>query len=235
MAPPSFSAPAARSQSGWFSTIQLAPFEPPAPRRRSSRRMRRGAGRGSGPCGVAPGGSGDGARRRITCTSIATMLFMSRAPRPHTKTVRQVPADGSWAHPAGGSAREPNVQRVRAMAAAATPLLPIATRPGRGSRASRAGLWRHDPFRRGPGGTLCMGSRRPSDMKSMVAMEVQVMRRLAALAPEPPGRHPATDRSPACAATSSSARTADEEAGGLERRQLDRGEPSGLGCALRGR
>ena len=73
-------------------------------------------------------------------------------------------------------------------------------------------LWTHDPF----GGDVADGyvwGRGAVDMKGMVAMEVAVVRRLAAEA-RAAGRDPATDPIPGCGAMSCSPATADEEAGG---------------------
>ena len=72
--------------------------------------------------------------------------------------------------------------------------------------------WRHDPF----GGDLADGyvwGRGALDMKSMVAMEVQVMRRLARSA-RAAGRDPATDPIPGLRRDVIFCSTADEEAGG---------------------
>ncbi len=72
--------------------------------------------------------------------------------------------------------------------------------------------WRHDPF----GGDLADGyvwGRGAVDMKSMVAMEVQVMRRLARAARDA-GRSPATDPIPGLRRDVVFCSTADEEAGG---------------------
>jgi acetylornithine deacetylase/succinyl-diaminopimelate desuccinylase-like protein len=72
--------------------------------------------------------------------------------------------------------------------------------------------WTHDPF----GGELADGyvwGRGAVDMKSMVAMEVQVMRRLARAAREA-GRDPATDPVPGLRRDVIFCATADEEAGG---------------------
>jgi acetylornithine deacetylase/succinyl-diaminopimelate desuccinylase-like protein len=72
--------------------------------------------------------------------------------------------------------------------------------------------WTHDPF----GGDLADGyvwGRGALDMKSMVAMEVQVMRRLARAA-RSAGRNPATDPIPGLHRDVIFCSTADEEAGG---------------------
>jgi acetylornithine deacetylase/succinyl-diaminopimelate desuccinylase-like protein len=72
--------------------------------------------------------------------------------------------------------------------------------------------WSHDPF----GGDLADGyvwGRGAVDMKSMVAMEVQVMRRLARAA-RAAGRNPATDPIPGLRRDVIVCSTADEEAGG---------------------
>ena len=72
--------------------------------------------------------------------------------------------------------------------------------------------WTHDPF----GGDLADGyiwGRGAVDMKSMVAMEVQVMRRLARAA-RAAGRNPATDPIPGLSRDVIFCSTADEEAGG---------------------
>jgi acetylornithine deacetylase/succinyl-diaminopimelate desuccinylase-like protein len=72
--------------------------------------------------------------------------------------------------------------------------------------------WSHDPF----GGDLADGyvwGRGAIDMKSMVSMEVQVMRRLARSAREA-GRNPATDPIPGLRRDVIFCSTADEEAGG---------------------
>ncbi len=72
--------------------------------------------------------------------------------------------------------------------------------------------WTHDPF----GGDLADGyvwGRGAIDMKSMVAMEVQVMRRLARSARKA-GRDPATDPIPGLRRDVIFCSTADEEAGG---------------------
>jgi acetylornithine deacetylase/succinyl-diaminopimelate desuccinylase-like protein len=72
--------------------------------------------------------------------------------------------------------------------------------------------WSHDPF----GGDLADGyvwGRGAIDMKSMVAMEVQVMRRLARAA-RAAGRNPATDPIPGLRRDVIFCSTADEEAGG---------------------
>jgi acetylornithine deacetylase/succinyl-diaminopimelate desuccinylase-like protein len=72
--------------------------------------------------------------------------------------------------------------------------------------------WSHDPF----GGDLADGyvwGRGAVDMKSMVAMEVQVMRRLARAASSA-GRDPATDPIPGLRRDVIFCSTADEEAGG---------------------
>ena len=72
--------------------------------------------------------------------------------------------------------------------------------------------WSHDPF----GGDLADGyvwGRGAMDMKSMVAMEVQVMRRLARAA-RAAGRDPATDPIPGLHRDVIFCSTADEEAGG---------------------
>jgi acetylornithine deacetylase/succinyl-diaminopimelate desuccinylase-like protein len=72
--------------------------------------------------------------------------------------------------------------------------------------------WTHEPF----GGDLADGyvwGRGAIDMKSMVAMEVQVMRRLARAAREA-GRDPATDPIPGLRRDVIFCSTADEEAGG---------------------
>jgi len=72
--------------------------------------------------------------------------------------------------------------------------------------------WTHDPF----GGDLADGyvwGRGAVDMKSMVAMEVQVMRRLARAA-RAAGRDPATDPIPGLHRDVIFCSTADEEAGG---------------------
>ncbi len=72
--------------------------------------------------------------------------------------------------------------------------------------------WTHDPF----GGDLADGyvwGRGALDMKSMVAMEVQVMRRLARAA-RAAGRDPATDPIPGLRRDVIFCSTADEEAGG---------------------
>lgn len=72
--------------------------------------------------------------------------------------------------------------------------------------------WSHDPF----GGDLADGyvwGRGAIDMKSMVAMEVQVMRRLARAA-RAAGRDPATDPIPGLRRDVVFCSTADEEAGG---------------------
>src|SRR5450759_5258526 len=74
--------------------------------------------------------------------------------------------------------------------------------------------WTHDPF----GGELADGyvwGRGAIDMKSMVAMEVQIMRRLARAARQA-GRDPATDRIPGLRRDVIFCSTADEEAGGWE-------------------
>ncbi len=74
--------------------------------------------------------------------------------------------------------------------------------------------WTHDPF----GGDLedgCVWGRGAVDMKGMVAMEVAVMRLLAAEA-RAAGRDPASDPVPGLARDVIFASTADEEAGGLE-------------------
>ena len=74
--------------------------------------------------------------------------------------------------------------------------------------------WTHDPF----GGDLADGyvwGRGAVDMKSMVAMEVQVMRRLARTAREA-GRNPATDPIPNLSRDVIFCSTADEEAGGWQ-------------------
>jgi acetylornithine deacetylase/succinyl-diaminopimelate desuccinylase-like protein len=74
--------------------------------------------------------------------------------------------------------------------------------------------WKHDPF----GGDLADGyvwGRGAVDMKSMVAMEVQVMRRLARAAREA-GRNPATDPIPGLRRDVIFCSTADEEAGGWQ-------------------
>jgi len=74
--------------------------------------------------------------------------------------------------------------------------------------------WTHDPF----GGDLADGyvwGRGAVDMKGMVAMEVQVMRRLARAA-RAAGRNPATDPIPGLARDVIFCSTADEEAGGWQ-------------------
>jgi acetylornithine deacetylase/succinyl-diaminopimelate desuccinylase-like protein len=74
--------------------------------------------------------------------------------------------------------------------------------------------WTHDPF----GGELADGyvwGRGAIDMKSMVAMEVQIMRRLARAARQA-GRDPATDPIPGLRRDVIFCSTADEEAGGWE-------------------
>ena len=74
--------------------------------------------------------------------------------------------------------------------------------------------WSHDPF----GGDLADGyvwGRGAIDMKSMVAMEVQVMRRLARAA-RAAGRNPATDPIPGLRRDVIFCSTADEEAGGWQ-------------------
>jgi acetylornithine deacetylase/succinyl-diaminopimelate desuccinylase-like protein len=74
--------------------------------------------------------------------------------------------------------------------------------------------WTHDPF----GGDLAEGhvwGRGAVDMKSMVAMEVQVMRRLARSAREA-GRDPATDPVPGLRRDVIFCSSADEEAGGWQ-------------------
>jgi acetylornithine deacetylase/succinyl-diaminopimelate desuccinylase-like protein len=74
--------------------------------------------------------------------------------------------------------------------------------------------WTHDPF----GGDLADGyvwGRGALDMKSMVAMEVQVMRRLARAA-RSAGRNPATDPVPGLARDVVFCCSADEEAGGWQ-------------------
>lgn len=74
--------------------------------------------------------------------------------------------------------------------------------------------WTHDPF----GGDLADGfvwGRGAVDMKSMVAMEVQVMRRLARAARRA-GRDPASDPIPGLTRDVIFCSTADEEAGGWE-------------------
>jgi len=73
--------------------------------------------------------------------------------------------------------------------------------------------WSHDPF----GGDLADGyvwGRGTIDMKSMVAMEVQVMRRLARAA-RAAGRNPATDPIPGLRRDVIFCSSADEEAGGV--------------------
>jgi acetylornithine deacetylase/succinyl-diaminopimelate desuccinylase-like protein len=74
--------------------------------------------------------------------------------------------------------------------------------------------WTHDPF----GGDLAEGyvwGRGAIDMKSMVAMEVQVMRRLARAA-RAAGRNPATDPIPGLRRDVIFCSAADEEAGGWQ-------------------
>jgi acetylornithine deacetylase/succinyl-diaminopimelate desuccinylase-like protein len=74
-------------------------------------------------------------------------------------------------------------------------------------------LWTHDPF----GGEIADGyiyGRGAVDMKDLVAMELQVMRMLAAEA-QAAGRDPASDRVPGLTRDVLFASTADEEAGGL--------------------
>ncbi len=74
--------------------------------------------------------------------------------------------------------------------------------------------WRHDPF----GGDLADGyvwGRGAVDMKAMVAMELQVMRRLARAARKD-GRKPATDPVPGLRRDIIFCSTADEEAGGWQ-------------------
>ena len=85
-------------------TSQLAPFQPPASSSAVEQNMmsRRSPGIGS-EAGSRPAALAVAARRRMTCTSIATMDFMSRAPRPQIYPRSISAPNGSWVQPSGGA------------------------------------------------------------------------------------------------------------------------------------